>query len=208
MDLNNKRILILGDSITEGALATSIEKSFVGRLKNEYKLDVINYGVGGTRIARQRHHVYGCTMYDYDFNLRLTAMESEADIIIVFGGTNDYGHGDSSFYGDDEYSFEGALKILCAGIKKKYPTSRVLFLTPLQRIGVDRPIDHSLEEFASMIKNEALSNGFDVLDLYNDKDFIAGTKSFSEKISPDNLHPNDLGHEALASKIYKKLLSM
>ena len=206
MDLQNKKILILGDSITEGALASSYEKCFVGILQNEYKLNVLNYGVGGTRIARQRHH-YMYTLFDYDFNLRLTAMESDADIVIVFGGTNDYGHGDSTFEGDDEYSFKGALKILCDRIKEKYPLSTIIFMTPLQTTFVGRS-KTPLEMYAKEIKKEALSHGFKVLDLYNDKDFLKGSESFDKNISEDGLHPNDSGHRAIALKVYSMLKSL
>ena len=207
MDLTNKKILILGDSITEGALASTYEKSFVGILENEYKLNILNYGVGGSRIARQRH-VYRNTRYDYDFNLRLTIMEEEADIVIVFGGTNDYGHGDASFDGDDEYSFKGALKILCDRIKKKYPNSVVIFMTPLQRTCLDRPIDTPLSMFVEEIKKEASSHGYKIMDLYSDKDFIAGTEAFKMNISEDGLHPNDRGHRLLAEKVYSMLKSL
>ena len=88
MELKNKKFVFLGDSITEGVNTIPFHQ----QLKEMTGLrETINCGIGGTRIARQIE--MNDTPYDNDFNLRVDALDSEADGIVVMGGTNDYGHG-------------------------------------------------------------------------------------------------------------------
>ena len=102
MELQGKIITILGDSITYGVGASDAEHSYPAVLQRLTEAaQVRNYGVSGTRIARQQKDDE-----DWDrkraFVERYVHMEDEADLVIVFGGTNDYGHGDAPFgeYGD------------------------------------------------------------------------------------------------------------
>ena len=53
MKLNGKKVYFLGDSITEGAGASSYEKSYVPVFAEISGAEVKNYGLSGTRIARQ-----------------------------------------------------------------------------------------------------------------------------------------------------------
>ena len=70
MELKGKRVLFLGDSLTEGAAASSPQKIFHKILKKILRLnEAINCGVGGTRIARQKKPSE-IPSYDEDFNLR------------------------------------------------------------------------------------------------------------------------------------------
>lgn len=53
MILKNKRVLFLGDSITEGVGVSSPEKCYVSVFGKMSGAIVKNYGIGGTRIAKQ-----------------------------------------------------------------------------------------------------------------------------------------------------------
>ncbi len=112
MQLNKKRAIFLGDSITEGAAADSPEKIYHAVLKNLIGLESVrNEGVGGTRIARQ-NNPSAETRYDEDYNKRYDLMSKDADILFIFGGTNDFGHGDAPIGKEDDesvYTFNGAL---------------------------------------------------------------------------------------------------
>ena len=48
------RIAFLGDSITEGCGASAEEFFYVNQVGKTLNAKVLNYGVGGTRIARQK----------------------------------------------------------------------------------------------------------------------------------------------------------
>lgn len=94
MNIEGKVIHFLGDSITEGVGATDASHCFVSLIGRKTGAVVHNYGVGGTRIARQLN----CPQDEgKDFCARFIEMEQGADMIIVFGGTNDYGHGNAPF---------------------------------------------------------------------------------------------------------------
>ena len=118
--LKRKRILFLGDSITQGACASSDENNYVSKVGKMLDLDTKNYGIGGTRIAKQ-------SMFDdYSeyFLLRAKKMESEADFVFIFGGTNDYGHGDAKIGKIDDktdFTFYGALNNLLEYLIQKFP---------------------------------------------------------------------------------------
>ena len=94
MELKGLTINFLGDSITEGKGVLIPENRFTDRIAVEGKCICRNYGVGGTRIARQTK-ASDPTRYDLDYNARFLCMDHNADLIVVFGGTNDFGHGDA-----------------------------------------------------------------------------------------------------------------
>lgn len=87
------KIAFLGDSITYGGCATKPEYIYTYRVGKALGCDVDAYGVIGTRLARQT--VPSATpSFDEDFLTRAEKM-GDADFVFVFGGTNDYGHGDA-----------------------------------------------------------------------------------------------------------------
>ena len=55
MYLQNKTVLFLGDSITEGVGVSAPEKNYVSVFRELSGANVVNYGVSGTRIAKTRH---------------------------------------------------------------------------------------------------------------------------------------------------------
>ena len=94
MQLKNLKINFLGDSITQGSGTTGPDKLFHQIIKREYGLaEAYNCGVGGTRIAKQT--VPGYHIHDLYFALRAKTITKDVDAIVIFGGTNDFGHGDS-----------------------------------------------------------------------------------------------------------------
>ena len=79
-------INFLGDSITEGAGAGSPENMYVNLVGQKLGAAVNNYGVGGTRIARQTTPT-DPPRADEDFLIRAAKMDKNADFVFVFGGT-------------------------------------------------------------------------------------------------------------------------
>lgn len=64
------KIIFLGDSITEGAGASKPENTFVSIVGKTLGVECLNYGIGGTRFARQRELHCECVQFNYDFNMR------------------------------------------------------------------------------------------------------------------------------------------
>ena len=61
------RLLFLGDSITEGVGASAPENVYVNLVAKTMQFEVVNYGISGTRIARQTNPTVYATRWNLDF---------------------------------------------------------------------------------------------------------------------------------------------
>ncbi len=211
MELKGTAINFLGDSITQGC-GTSDEnnKRFSELLSKEYGIISFNYGIGGTRIARQKTPSSEA-VWDKDFISRVDEMEESSDAVVVFGGTNDYGHGDAPLGNFDDRTpdtFYGALHVLYTKLIEKFPGKPIIILTPLHRLneqskrGDNKPTDvGSLKEYVEIIREVAEYYSLPVLDLFKESGLQPEISVIREKYMPDGLHPNDEGHKILAEKI-------
>lgn len=213
MELKGTKINFLGDSITEGAGTSSHDKMFTMLIEREYGAICQNYGIGGTRIARQKTPTE--EKWDRDFISRVPEMDNDADIVVVFGGTNDFGHGDAplgTMSDRTPYTFYGALHCLYTALTEKYPDVPVVILTPLHRLNEDSPKGDNkpepvgtLKEYVNIIREVAEYYSFPVLDLYKESGLQPKVPVIQQKYIPDGLHPNDAGNEILAHKIARFL---
>ncbi|MGN0508736.1 MAG: hypothetical protein ACI4GX_05830, partial [Ruminococcus sp.] len=78
MKISGKTVAFLGDSITEGAGTSAVENRFTDVFSKLAKVKSLNYGIGGTRIARQTTE---CAPYK-DFIARTDEMSPDADIVV------------------------------------------------------------------------------------------------------------------------------
>ena len=217
MNIKGKKIVCLGDSITAGAGASVYENCWVARLGALSGADVKNYGIGGTRIARQQQP--SDPVYDQDYCLRAPQMDKDADVVIVFGGTNDYGHGDAemgSFADKTPDTFCGALGWLFGYLKAEYPKAKIVILTPLHRRnennlrgdGSKKKDFYTLLEYVENIRLAAKNCGFNLLDLYSEAGMDPALGNDDATYFTDGLHPNDLGHEIIAKLVFDFLIKM
>ncbi len=210
MELYGKIINFLGDSITEGCGTSGEDKRFTNIIEAEYGLrKANNYGIGGTRFAKQNAPSED-PRWDEDFCGRVESMEENADIVVVFGGTNDYGHGDApigTYEDKTNDTFCGACRVLMEKLINKYPGKPIVFLTPLHREDEERP-DECLSQYVEIIKDLAAYYAIPVCDLYAESGIQPRLPVIKEKFCPDGLHPNDEGHRILARKIAKYLINM
>ena len=213
MELRNSTINFLGDSITEGFSLAQVSDRFTDLiLRQESLREARNYGLCGTRIARQQHPDPNGSSFDLDFCLRCRQMNPQADAVVVFGGTNDYGHGDAplgAFSDRTPDTFYGACHYLMDSLKEMYPVQPIVFLTPLHRLNEDDPrgdsgkttLQGSLRVYRDILLETALYHGIPVLDLYAVSGINPENSAQREALMPDGLHPNAAGHQILARKI-------
>lgn len=213
MKLEGLKICFLGDSITDIFNATAPEKVYHQVIKKNYGLaEAYNYGVSGTRIARQRNLTTERPKNDLDFQLREQLMYRDVDAVVVFGGTNDYGHGDSAFGdvdSDDEdiYTFCGAVNRLITVLKRDYPKAELVFMTPLHRKGEEEPRrggGKPLADYARAIAAICARRGVKVIDLFA----MNPIDPEDVNLISDGLHPSDAGHEILARVVGEALLAL
>ena len=210
-----KKAIFLGDSITEG-VGVSDEKNVYWRLVGDaLGFEVEGYGVGGTRIAMQKQEINAG--FSETFVERAKRMDKKADIVCVFGGTNDYGHGDAPIGNIDDESpstFYGALNTLFSYLCEVYLDSYIFVMTPLHRLREDDPKGDGynpptlpLSGYVNAIREVAEKYSIPVLDLYKVSGMQPSVAPIQEKYMPDGLHPNDAGHKKMADIITKFLLT-
>lgn len=223
MELDGKIIDFLGDSITEGVgVSDIVNNRFDNVLLRECNLKKVNnYGVGGTRIAHQTFPS-SKPRHDLEFCGRAFDMDPSADIIVVYGGVNDYFHGDASFgtYDDTERTtFCGSVYWLCNFIKETYPNSVHVFLAPARTNGDLKPStswrkpatakeQRPLKDYVDAIMVIAPKCGFYAFSMYEKLNLNPNDEATREKYTIDGIHFNDAGHKIIAECIKGFLLSI
>lgn len=217
MDLRGKKILFLGDSITQGAGATKKENVYLEVCAKKLGAKAVNFGVGGTRIAPQITPSAEAFCDEY-FLLRAKKMDKDADLVVVFGGTNDFGHGDAPFgrIGDkDPATFCGAYDALIEYLMATYGKEKLIIVYPLRRRnetatngdGSKAEGSKPLAEYHDAEKVVAEKCGLKSVDFWNDGDLNPNTPDGNENFA-DGLHPNDIGHRLLGEKLAEAIKRM
>lgn len=205
MDIRNKKINFLGDSITEGVGVTSPEYSYVEVFRKKYSPALVrNYGISGTRIARQKTKTTDNPSFDQDFCSRVNQMDADADIVVVFGGVNDFGHGDAPFGTFEDRTpetFYGACHTLIISLIERFPHATIVFMTPLHGICEARPNKQPLHCYVSAIREVAQYYAIPVLDLYTTSGLQPMVPVIRKKYMPDGVHPNNAGAEKIADRL-------
>ena len=218
MNIKGFKINFLGDSITEGVGVSDIENCrYNNRLARMCELASFNnYAVSGSRLA---HQTYPSAKPHYDlcFCGRAEGMDTTADMVIVYGGVNDYIHGDAPFgeIGDTiPTTFCGGVYFLMNYLREVYGNKPIVFMTPARcflRHEVDDlfPSVHAakrvegkpLIEYVNVIIETAKQFGINVLDLYKNIGIDPHVPEQFEKYTMDGLHFNDQGHAVIAEKL-------
>ena len=221
MILEGKIIDFLGDSITEGVGVTDrANNRFDKRIERECGLKATyNYGIGGTRLAYQHKASTEKPRWDLYFCGRAYDLNKSADVIVVFGGTNDYGHGDAPFgtlEDTDPMTYCGAVYWLMNFLKTNYPNAQIVFMTPARRKGdlakSKNPKKYSdcqpLVEYCKVIEEQGAKFGIPVLNLYENLPIDPNDEEQRNRYTIDGLHFNDEGHALIAEQLIKFLKAL
>ncbi|MBE6976556.1 MAG: SGNH/GDSL hydrolase family protein [Ruminococcaceae bacterium] len=218
MDIKGFKVNFLGDSITEGVGVTDVVNNrYHARLKALCQLSAVtHYGVSGTRIAHQIH-ASETPRFDLCFCGRVYNMDTSADMVVVYGGVNDYIHGDAPFgqIGDTTpATFCGGVYFLMNYLKENYAGKPVIFMTPARmflRHEVDDqyPSTHArktvegkaLCAYVDVIIETGKQFGIPVLDLYRTLGLDPHDEEVFQTYTVDGLHFNDAGHAVLAQRL-------
>lgn len=210
MDLKGKKVAFLGDSITEGVGVSNLNNVYWKVFGEMTESQVFGYGISGTTIAPQHAQLTEQEMRY--FASRVDEMIPDADAIVVFGGTNDFGHGDVPFgrIGDkDESTFCGAFYSLLYKLICRYPNAQIVVMTPLHRLGENDLIlneirirrDHTLEDYSEAEKAICAYFAVPVLDTYQVSGIQPDVPILQQLYMPDGLHPSDAGNRRIAEKL-------
>lgn len=194
---------VMGDSITEHNVKTNF--NYQDYIAQKIGCKVNNYGISGT--GWRTPSTSGGTNA---FHQRVSAMAANADLISVFGGTNDWEEIGITMalgaYGDTNptVSFYGAADSVINQLISRYPTKTIAVFTPIQRNNnwtAHGTSGVTMENIADAIIKVCNKYGIPVLDLYRYGNVYANNTTYRTNALPDGVHPNDTGHKAMADKI-------
>ena len=204
---SNKKINFLGDSITFGKLQDPDN----GQMEYPYPTvvkqllgasEVRNYGISGSCL---------CSPKWKPMSERFLEMDDNADVVVVFGGTNDFGGNVPLGVITDKVNttIYGALNIMCEGLIKKYPNAIITFVTPLKRTKLTNTEGYKLEDVANAIIEVCGNYSIPVLDLFRQGNFNPLITEFRNLYAMDGLHPTqDFVKKVLARKIANHLIQI
>jgi len=221
MELQGKIIDFLGDSITEGVGVTDRVNNRYDKVlaKNCGLAATYNYGVGGTRLAHQQKPS-AKPRHDLCFCGRAYDLNKTADIVVVYGGVNDYIHGDAPFGqpGDTTpATFCGGVYFLMNLLRTLHPGKTVVFMTPARLCydGMDgsapsvrpqkAPDAKPIRAYIEAIEKTAAQFDIPVLNLYEKLGIDPTRPEDKAKYTADGLHFNDEGHHIIAARLQEFL---
>lgn len=209
--LNGKKINWLGDSITAGqydeqdpltgtslGYNTTIYHEFIAK---RYNVLCRNYGQGGTGFITTSGG-------QGNFQTRASGMSTDADAVVVFGGTNDGLQPLGTFGNGDNTTVYGAVQNLINILKGMYPTQPIIFM-----------INYINNETAQININNAVRQVCDynyipyielnetILTKRHGANGTSGDTNIDQMYfrNHDGTHPNNRGHQILARYITKEL---
>ncbi len=221
-EITTMKIACLGDSITNLGVGIKTYVDFLG--DDSLKLITQNVGLSGSAIAIPEGEGANPALSE-----RYVMIDADVDIILIFGGSNDYGHsqfpaplGDVDSSSTDRGDFCGALRYLITTLRSEHPNALVVYATPMRRnderwfasighnekaTGVNR-YGYTLEDYRNA--GVAICEKLDcpVIDLYNHPDLNPQIPDNDMKYYRDGLHLNDDGAALLASHFTKELKTL
>lgn len=208
------RLLVLGDSIARGVFTDKRKgenaplsiacPTFAEHLKKMLNAEeMINYAVSGISYC-------SCSPINAEQALSKTYIQAKGgDIVIIAGGTNDYGTSVELGKKEDceDKSFFGAVDIVFRGIKENNPGAEIFIVIPIPRDDEGKnEKGYVLEDYRSALEYKAKLYGFNIIDgrkipIHPDReeDLIL--------YMDDGLHPNNAGHKLYADMVYAEIVN-
>ena len=216
-----KKVAFLGDSITQNAEYVNSYASLTG-------CEALNYGISATHMAARSSDDSNA----FDKRYSKMPVESKVDMIVVFGGTNDFGHTNTAAFGEfsdgprvGKYTFYAGLHRLFKGLQNRYKNTPIVIMLPIHHgteidvpeyvIGSNNSITEgtnpttgkTFREYVNAIREVAAYYSFIVLDAYSYSNLSPMTEigSGTGGFFKDGLHLNAAGGQRLARWMYPQL---
>lgn len=176
-----KKILAIGDSITQGYICRHPGMIWTNRLSRDLDADVLNRGVGG---------------YGFFGNSLRHADDYCPDLVILSYGTNDYSRQETAA------AYERAARSYLARLYEVYPGTPLLLCLPLYRGDEkhrlrERTRNYTLKDACGILT--ALSAGYENITVLEDTLYPRTPDFYAQ----DYLHPNDMGNLLHEEEILK-----
>lgn len=210
--LANKKIGFLGDSITEGA-------QFVNAFQQMTGCNAVNYGISGAHIAAVN------ASSTQAFENRVSSLADDLDAVVVFGGTNDFGHASTAQFGTfddytdpDKYSFYAGCHRMCKQLYNKFRGKPIIIMTPIHHgyevdtaeyifnsngtitAGKNPTTGKTFKEYVDAIKQVAQFYSLDVIDAFSESGLNPCLETSDARYYfSDGLHLSQNGGNRLAN---------
>ena len=173
----DRKLLFLGDSITQGWETSCDSLSFAYRVSAFLNADSVIQGIGGA----------------YYHESTLDAMPYDPDLILVAYGTNDFGH----YKTIDE--FRAHVSAFLDRLISIYPNKQIVVLSPIWRDRRDGRKMGSFADCRAVVAAEALNRNLTHIDGLT---LVPPLPAF---FSDGYLHPNDAGFSLFAQNLVAAL---
>lgn len=209
------KIAFLGDSITFGYALDDTNDKYSTRVCENLGAEEINFGITGTLMAKAGPNREN----DKSFLDRVSLIK-DADIAVIFGGTNDYFWSDAPIgnRNDNIECFYRAVTEICKWCCENRDTSKTLIVTPYPHNGIGNYEGgscwndssthdtteknyngHTLQDYVDVLLEVGKKHNIPTLDLHSAEGFDW------KKHTLDGCHPNPDGHKWIAEKICNKI---
>ena len=197
IDLSNKKWICFGDSLTE--INNRTTKRYYDYIIDKTGINVVNMGLGGSGYKDE---------YDKNnaFYQRILNISTDFDLITIFGSGNDLSHtlGDVTDINTDTIC--GCINKTLDNLFSIYPLANVGIITPTPW-GWYPPSDENnkMAKYSDALIEICKRRGIPYLDLYHCSGLRPWEESYLSlcysKDDGNSVHPDEKGHEIIASKI-------
>lgn len=206
-DFSNIKITFLGDSITYGLGGKQNEYgnqvSYADYVGDILGCQVVKMGVPGSAIGN-----YGS---DISFLYRIDDIPEDTDIIVIFGGINDYLCGNAIFGSEEvkDGTYHGAVEELFKKIREKFPDKEI-FVILNYKTALENSPDFSdtypLDQWLDVIRVYAGEYNFHKIEMYRNGFMNSNIPEIRATFFTDEIHPNDAGYIVLARYVAAKII--
>ncbi len=227
-DLTGLNVLAIGDSLFFGAQNTTRGKQWINLLGHQYGWNLTNLGIGGATISYKQgqtnYSMYQNLMNNDDFcfgghkntNFYSTGNPSgnpeDVDIILLQGGSNDYGPKVGAPMGtvdsSDPATFLGAWSLMADELLETYPNAIIVFMTAWENNNQNRTDGANAIEYTSSVidlYNAYYAEEDRVMLINSGSPTVSGVNmrdaSFRATYAYDAFHLNDEGMKLMADNM-------
>jgi lysophospholipase L1-like esterase len=221
-----KKMVVDGDSITQDASGKNYWQFVASKILGMWLDTSISQGIpangwrgiGGSTIANEVQAIINAGQAtpenagdpkNVGLVCRYMDLPADADLVVIAGGSNDWAHsmiemGETN--STDDTTFNGALNILLAGLKNKYPTIPVVMMTPIKRGQVHNAPNLkglTLQQFVDAMIAKCREYGVYCLDMWGTCPINPQIPAMLELLfrTDDDTHPNEAGHEVMGKTV-------
>ena len=172
MDLNNKKILFLGSSVTHGSAAGGT--SFADIMSERCGVIAFKEAVPGTTLADINEMSYVSRLKAFDKNTKI-------DLFVCQLSTND------ASQGVDPCKIEAAIRFILSYVKETFDCPMAFYTgTYFESAAYEAMID--------MLYRLQAEYEFEILDMFNDSEMRSVSADDYRRYMSDPIHPNLLGY--------------